>query len=222
MVSKGRVGLVFARLLVEIERSHDQQVQTGSLRVRFVHALAMLMRAKESAARAVASESGENGQTSLPDRLEVEHSMETQRDLLADITPTSGPTRAILDPATGEAIGKAPEHGVDGLEQAIAVAVAAQPAWAALGHEAHSATLLKTSDAVDVGAEELAGCSPGNKASPSTVRTHDSRSVLAQRGCAPRHALSSPRKPSSMTAPLMPRSTTGPSASSTPITPCTR
>jgi acyl-CoA reductase-like NAD-dependent aldehyde dehydrogenase len=82
--------------------------------------------------------------------------METQRDLLAEITPASGPTRAILDPATGEIIGEAPEHSVDDLEQAIALAVAAQPAWAALGHKARSAALLKAADAVDARAEELA------------------------------------------------------------------
>ena len=55
--------------------------------------------------------------------------------LLAAITPTSGPTKTILDPATGETVGQAPMHDLEYLEQAVAAAVAAQPAWAALGHD---------------------------------------------------------------------------------------
>jgi acyl-CoA reductase-like NAD-dependent aldehyde dehydrogenase len=57
--------------------------------------------------------------------------METYDALLASITPASGPARTILDPATGEAVGEAPVHSVQDLEQAIASASAAQPAWAA-------------------------------------------------------------------------------------------
>lgn len=82
--------------------------------------------------------------------------METTDALLASITPTSGPTRTILDPATGEPVGEAPEHTVDDLETAISAAEAAQPAWAALGHEERSAALLKAADAIDRSAEELA------------------------------------------------------------------
>jgi phenylacetaldehyde dehydrogenase len=82
--------------------------------------------------------------------------METYDALLASITPTSGATRTILDPATGEAVGQAPVHTVQDLEQAIAAATAAQPAWAALGHDARSAALLKAADAVERSAEELA------------------------------------------------------------------
>ncbi|MGO4805884.1 aldehyde dehydrogenase family protein [Arthrobacter sp. 2MCAF15] len=82
--------------------------------------------------------------------------METYDALLASITPASGPTRTILDPATGEAVGEAPVHGIEDLEHAIAAAAAAQPAWAALGHDARSAALLKAADAVERSAEELA------------------------------------------------------------------
>ncbi|SDP46165.1 phenylacetaldehyde dehydrogenase [Arthrobacter sp. ok909] len=82
--------------------------------------------------------------------------METYDALLASISPTSGATRTILDPATGEAVGQAPVHTVADLEQAIAAATAAQPAWAALGHDARSAALLKAADAVERSAEELA------------------------------------------------------------------
>ncbi|POH75280.1 aldehyde dehydrogenase family protein [Arthrobacter glacialis] len=82
--------------------------------------------------------------------------METYTDLLTAITPVSGETRTMLDPATGEIVGEAPVHTVEDLERAIASATAAQPAWAALGHEARSAVLLKAADAVDRSAEELA------------------------------------------------------------------
>ncbi|MHA7268446.1 aldehyde dehydrogenase family protein [Arthrobacter sp. HLT1-20] len=82
--------------------------------------------------------------------------METFTDLLTAIMPFSGETRTILDPATGEPVGEAPVHGIEDLERAVAAATAAQPAWAALGHEARSAVLLKAADAVDRSAEELA------------------------------------------------------------------
>ena len=82
--------------------------------------------------------------------------METYDALLASITPTSGATRTILDPATGEAVGQAPVHTVEDLEAAIAAATAAQPAWAGLGHDARSAALLRAADAVERSAEELA------------------------------------------------------------------
>jgi acyl-CoA reductase-like NAD-dependent aldehyde dehydrogenase len=82
--------------------------------------------------------------------------METYDALLASITPLSGPTRTILDPATGQPVGEAPVHTVDDLEAAVAAAAAAQPAWAALGHGARSAALLKAADAVERSAEELA------------------------------------------------------------------
>ncbi|MCA4134789.1 aldehyde dehydrogenase family protein [Arthrobacter sp. M4] len=82
--------------------------------------------------------------------------METYDALLAAITPESGPTRTILNPATGEAVGEAPVHGVRDLEAAVAEAAAAQPAWAALGHDVRSAALLRAADAVERSAEELA------------------------------------------------------------------
>ena len=82
--------------------------------------------------------------------------METYDALLASITPDSGDTRTILDPATGTPVGEAPVHTVEDLETAIETATAAQPAWAALGHDARSAALLKAADAVERSAEELA------------------------------------------------------------------
>ena len=82
--------------------------------------------------------------------------METYDALLAAISPAPGTGRTILDPATGAAVGEAPVHGVADLDAAITAAATAQPAWAAVGHEARSAVLLKAADAVERSAEELA------------------------------------------------------------------
>lgn len=82
--------------------------------------------------------------------------MESYDALLASISDTSGATRTILDPATGETVGEAPVHTLEYLEQVVDAAVAAQPAWADLGHEGRSAALLKAADAVERSAEELA------------------------------------------------------------------
>ncbi|WP_045730696.1 aldehyde dehydrogenase family protein [Pseudarthrobacter chlorophenolicus] len=82
--------------------------------------------------------------------------METYDALLAAISPAPGTGRTILDPATGADVGEAPVHAVADLEAAITAAAAAQPAWAALGHAARSAVLLRAADAVERSAEELA------------------------------------------------------------------
>jgi len=68
----------------------------------------------------------------------------------------AGSRRTILNPATGQPVGEAPVHTVEDLERAVAAAQAAQPAWAALGHDARSASLMKAADAVERSAEELA------------------------------------------------------------------
>jgi phenylacetaldehyde dehydrogenase len=81
--------------------------------------------------------------------------METLDSLLASIAPT-GASRDILNPATGEIVGKAPVHTVADLDAAIDAAKAAQPAWAALGHARRSEILLEVADAIDANAEALA------------------------------------------------------------------
>lgn len=82
--------------------------------------------------------------------------VENTRTILESITPESGPTRTMLDPATGETVGHAPAHTLQDLDRAVLAAEAAQPAWAALGHEERSAALLRAADAIDRSAEELA------------------------------------------------------------------
>ncbi|SIN69454.1 aldehyde dehydrogenase family protein [Agromyces cerinus] len=81
---------------------------------------------------------------------------QTRDDLLAEIQSHDGERREILDPATGEVVGHAPVHTVDDLERAVARAKAAQPSWAALGHERRSELLMQAADAIDAEAEALA------------------------------------------------------------------
>jgi acyl-CoA reductase-like NAD-dependent aldehyde dehydrogenase len=76
--------------------------------------------------------------------------------LLDHVQAPEGEGREILDAATREVIGRAPVHTVADLDAAVARASAAQPAWAALGHERRSALLLAAADAIEAHAEPLA------------------------------------------------------------------
>ncbi len=77
-------------------------------------------------------------------------------DLLARVSAPEGSGREIPDAATGEIIGRAPEHTVADLDAGVAAAVEAQPAWESLGHEKRSATLNAIADRLDANAEALA------------------------------------------------------------------
>jgi acyl-CoA reductase-like NAD-dependent aldehyde dehydrogenase len=74
--------------------------------------------------------------------------------LLARVTTPDG--REVLDPATGEVVGRAPERSVDELDAAVARARAAQPAWGARPDEERIEALLRAADAVEAAAEPLA------------------------------------------------------------------
>jgi acyl-CoA reductase-like NAD-dependent aldehyde dehydrogenase len=76
--------------------------------------------------------------------------------LLDRIQAPVGEGREILDAATREVIGRAPVQGVAHLDDAIARAKAAQPAWEALGQEKRAELLLRAADAIDADAEALA------------------------------------------------------------------
>ncbi|HYP73798.1 MAG TPA: aldehyde dehydrogenase family protein [Microbacterium sp.] len=80
----------------------------------------------------------------------------TTAALLDRVQAPEGEGREILDAATREVIGRAPEQTVADLDDAIARAKAAQPAWEALGHEKRTELLLAAADALDARAEELA------------------------------------------------------------------
>lgn len=79
-----------------------------------------------------------------------------ERTLLDRVQAPAGEGREILDAATREVIGRAPVHTVADLDAAVAAARAAQPGWAALGHERRSALLHEAADAIETQAEPLA------------------------------------------------------------------
>lgn len=76
--------------------------------------------------------------------------------LLDRIQAPEGAGRDIPDAATREIIGRAPVQTAADLDDAIARAKAAQPAWEALGHAKRSELLLAAADAIDANAEALA------------------------------------------------------------------
>ncbi|MGX5357414.1 aldehyde dehydrogenase family protein [Kocuria sp. KH4] len=75
-------------------------------------------------------------------------------ELLAAVTDPDG--REILDPATGELVGRAPESAVEDLDRALDRARRKQPEWAAVPDAERSALLLRAADAVEANAAALA------------------------------------------------------------------
>ncbi|MFT4213938.1 MAG: aldehyde dehydrogenase family protein [Microbacterium sp.] len=80
----------------------------------------------------------------------------SEAELLDRVQAPEGEGREIPDAATREVIGRAPVHTEQDLDDAIARAKAAQPAWEALGHDARIDLLLAAADAIDANAEALA------------------------------------------------------------------
>ena len=76
-------------------------------------------------------------------------------ELLTAIQPATGGTE-ILDPATGELVGRVAQGSVSDLEAAVGAAHAAQPAWDALGHEERKRLLNVAADNIEANAEALA------------------------------------------------------------------
>lgn len=80
--------------------------------------------------------------------------MHTYESLLEAVTEPNG--REVFDPATGELIGRAPQHGAEDVDAAIQRAEAAQPGWAALSDEERVGYLNKIADAIEANTEALA------------------------------------------------------------------
>jgi acyl-CoA reductase-like NAD-dependent aldehyde dehydrogenase len=78
----------------------------------------------------------------------------TYDDLLAAITDPDG--REILDPATGEQVGRVHESTVEELERALARAREKQAEWAAVPDAERSALLHRAADAIEANAPALA------------------------------------------------------------------
>ena len=78
----------------------------------------------------------------------------TYESLLAGITDPDG--REVLDPATGEVVGRVADRSADDLDRAVAAVRAAQPAWGARADSDRIDLLLRAADAVEAAAEPLA------------------------------------------------------------------
>lgn len=79
----------------------------------------------------------------------------TAEDLIAAIAPAEG-GRDVIDPSTGTAFTQVPVATEADLEDAVARAAAAQPAWAPLTHAERSDYLNRAADAIEANAEALA------------------------------------------------------------------
>jgi acyl-CoA reductase-like NAD-dependent aldehyde dehydrogenase len=84
----------------------------------------------------------------------AESNVWTYESLLAAVTDPDG--REIVDPATGEVVGRAPVGSVGDLDAAVARARAAQQAWGARTDQDRVEKLLRAADAVEAAAEPLA------------------------------------------------------------------
>ncbi|NHU84505.1 aldehyde dehydrogenase family protein [Kocuria sp. JC486] len=81
-------------------------------------------------------------------------STSTYQELLSAVVAENG--RPVHDPATDELIGTAPVQDVARLDELVAAARAAQPAWGAKSHAERSEALMKAADAIEANAEPLA------------------------------------------------------------------
>ncbi|KRC60558.1 aldehyde dehydrogenase [Agromyces sp. Root81] len=82
--------------------------------------------------------------------------MEQYETLLAAVAAPAGDGREVFDPATGDLIAAAPADTTAALDDAVARAVAAQPAWAARSDEERRQALHRMADAVERSADALA------------------------------------------------------------------
>jgi acyl-CoA reductase-like NAD-dependent aldehyde dehydrogenase len=78
----------------------------------------------------------------------------TYESLLAAVTDPDG--REVLDPATGEVVGRVADRSAEDLDRAVASARAAEPAWAARTDAERVDLLLRAAEAVEAAAEPLA------------------------------------------------------------------
>ena len=81
--------------------------------------------------------------------------MEAREALLYGVSAADGDTE-IMDPATGEVIGRHTFGTAADVKAAVDQAAAAQPAWAALTDQERVGYLLRCADAMEADAEELA------------------------------------------------------------------
>ncbi|WP_109472817.1 aldehyde dehydrogenase family protein [Ornithinimicrobium cavernae] len=82
--------------------------------------------------------------------------METTQSFINGASVASADTYDNIDPATGQSLGPVARAGAGEVDQAVAAAAAAQPAWNATLPEHRARVLTRIADLVEANAEELA------------------------------------------------------------------
>ena len=82
------------------------------------------------------------------------------------VDAASGATDAVLDPATGEEIGRAPSSGTEDVDRAVAAASRAFPGWAAQTPGERALALLRLADAIEADADAIAELESANAGKP--------------------------------------------------------
>jgi len=93
--------------------------------------------------------------------------------------PASGESEDILNPATEEAIADAPVSGEEDVDNAVAAAGKAFPAWSQTTPRERSEALLRIADAIDENAEELARIESLNVGKPYQTTLEEELPVVA-------------------------------------------
>ena len=82
------------------------------------------------------------------------------------VAPAEGATEAVLNPATGEEMARAPLSDEADVDRAVAAARAAFPGWGSSTPGERSLALLKIADALEAGGDEFAELEARNAGKP--------------------------------------------------------
>jgi betaine-aldehyde dehydrogenase len=95
------------------------------------------------------------------------------------VAPGDGATEAVLDPATGEELARAPLSSADDVDRAVRAARAAFPGWAATTPGERQLALLRLADAIEAHGDELAELEARNAGKPLQAVKDDEIGVMA-------------------------------------------
>jgi betaine-aldehyde dehydrogenase len=93
--------------------------------------------------------------------------------------PAEGATEEVLNPATGEAIARAPLSTAEDVDRAVAAARGAFDGWAATTPGERAAALLRLADAIEGNADELADLESANAGKPRAAFLEDEIPAMA-------------------------------------------
>ena len=95
------------------------------------------------------------------------------------VDPASGATTPVLNPATGEEMGQAPDSSSEDVDRAVAAAHGAFEGWAATTPGERARALLKLADAIEEHGDELAELEARNAGKPIEAVKSDEIPVMA-------------------------------------------